>query len=330
MHSRRNLLTSTLAVAALGAAAPLASAQDDFPNKPLTIIVPHPAGGVPDIVARSIGKELSARLSQPVIVDNRAGANGNIGSTYVARTAPADGYTILVGSTSTLAINPHIQKSMPFDPLKDLQPLTLTHEMPNVLLASTTTATPFRSVAEVVKAAKAKPGSIAYGSNGLGNSSHIAGVLFAKQAGIELIHVPYRGGPPAVSDLMAGQIPLMFHSLPAVGSLKGNEKVRVLAVTDTKRSPYLPDVPTFAELGYPEVVIKVWSGLFVRKGTPAPIVQRLSREIRAVLEMPSVRKPLEAAGYVIVSSTPSELEVLMRRDTEIMGKLVQDAGIQPE
>jgi tripartite-type tricarboxylate transporter receptor subunit TctC len=322
MHS-----ITRIAIAALAGAAALgANAQDNFPNRPLTLVVPYPAGGVADTIARPLAQALGKRLGQAVVIDNRAGANGNIGSAYAAKQQPADGYTILLGSTSTLAVNPHLYKSMGYDPVKDLQPLTLTHQMPNVLVVGA--GTPYKTLADVTAAAKAAPGTLVFGSAGNGNSMHLAGVVFQEKSGARLIHAPYKGGPPALNDVLGGQIPMMFHNLPAVVSFRQAGKVRVLAVADTKRSPVLPDVPTMAEAGVPGVVSIVWNGLLVRRGTPAPIVARLNTELRAVLESPEFRKPLEAQGYEVLSSTPAEFETLLKKDLAAMATTVKQAGVQ--
>jgi tripartite-type tricarboxylate transporter receptor subunit TctC len=320
-------ITHRLALAlAIGAAASAGQAQGSYPERPLTLVVPYPAGGVADTIARPLAQELGKRLGQPVVIDNRAGANGNIGSAFVARQQPADGYTILLGSTSTLAVNPHLYKSTGYDPARDLQPLTLTHQMPNVLVVGA--GTPYKSVAEVVAAAKAQPGKLVYGSAGNGNTMHLAGVVFQEKTGSQLLHVPYKGGPPALNDVLGGQIPMMFHNLPAVVSFRQAGKVRVLAVADTKRSPVLPDVPTMAEAGAPGVVSIVWNGLLVRQGTPPAVVQRLNTELRAILESPAFRKPLEAQGYEVLSSTPAEFETLLRKDLAAMATTVQQADIR--
>ena len=320
-------ITHRLALAlAIGTAASAGQAQGSYPERPLTLVVPYPAGGVADTIARPLAQELGKRLGQPVVIDNRAGANGNIGSAFVARQQPADGYTILLGSTSTLAVNPHLYKSTGYDPARDLQPLTLTHQMPNVLVVGA--GTPYKSVAEVVAAAKAQPGQLVYGSAGNGNTMHLAGVVFQEKTGSQLLHVPYKGGPPALNDVLGGQIPMMFHNLPAVVSFRQAGKLRVLAVADTKRSPVLPDVPTMAEAGAPGVVSIVWNGLLVRQGTPPAGVQRLNTELRAILESPAFRKPLEAQGYEVLSSTPAEFETLLRKDLAAMATTVQQADIR--
>jgi len=302
-----------------------ATAQGAFPDKPLTLVVPYPAGGVADTIARPLAQALGERLGQPVVIDNRAGANGNIGSAWVARQQPADGYTLLLGSTSTLAVNPYLYKSMGYDPVKDLQPLSLTHQMPNVLVVGA--KTPYRKLSEVVDAARGKPGELVFGSAGNGNTMHLAGVVFQEKAGVKMLHVPYKGGPPAFNDVLGGQIPMMFHNLPAVVSFSEAGKVRILAVADTKRSPVLPEVPTFAEAGVPGVVSVVWNGLLVRRGTPAPVVERLNRELRAVLESPAFRKPLEAQGYEVLSSSPAEFEARLTRELAAMQTNIKNADI---
>lgn len=309
-----------------GMAALAAHAQGSFPERPVTLVVPYPAGGVADTIARPLAVELGKRLGQPVVVDNRAGANGNIGSAYVARQQPADGYTLLLGSTSTLAINPHIYKSLGYDPVKDLQSVTLTHQMPNVLVVGA--ATPYKSVAEVVAAAKAAPEKLVYGSAGNGNTMHLAGVVFQEKTGTRLLHVPYKGGPPALNDVLAGQIPMMFHNLPAVVSFQQAGKVRVLAVAGDKRSPVMPDVPTMDEAGAKGVRSNVWNGLLVRRGTPPEVVQRLNAALRSVLESPEFRQPLERQGYEVLSSTPAEFETLRTKELATMATTIKQANIQ--
>lgn len=310
----------------VGTAALAAHAQGSFPERPVTLVVPYPAGGVADTIARPLAVELGKRLGQPVVIDNRAGANGNIGSAYVARQQPADGYTLLLGSTSTLAINPHIYKSLGYDPIKDLQSLTLTHQMPNVLVVGA--AIPYKSVAEVVAAAKAAPEKLVYGSAGNGNTMHLAGVVFQDKTGTRLLHVPYKGGPPALNDVLAGQIPMMFHNLPAVVGFQQAGKVRVLAVAGDKRSPVMPDVPTMDEAGAKGVRSNVWNGLLVRRGTPPEIVQRLNTALRSVLESPEFRQPLERQGYEVLSSTPAEFETLRTRELATMATTIKQANIQ--
>lgn len=306
-------------------AASAVSAQTAYPVRPVTLVVPYPAGGVADTIARPLAMELGNRLGQPVVIDNRAGANGNIGSLFVAR-QPADGYTILLGSTSTLAVNPHIYPSIGYDPIKDLQPITLTHQMPNVLVVGA--KAPYQNVAEVVAAAKADPGALVYGSAGNGNSMHLAGVAFQEKTGTRLMHVPYRGGPPALNDVLAGTIPMMFHNLPAVVSHRKAGSVRVLAVADSKRSPVMPDVPTMDEAGATGVYSGVWNGLLLPQGASPEVVARLNKELRSILESEAFKAPFESIGYEVISSTPEQFQALLIKDSAAMAETVKKAAIE--
>jgi tripartite-type tricarboxylate transporter receptor subunit TctC len=319
---------AALAVQAMGlAAAPaLAQPKPDYPGKPIVLVVPQPAGGAADQFARPFGQALSQRLGQPVIIDNRPGANGNIAAAYVAHNQPADGYTVFFGSVSTLAVNPHLYKATGFDALKDFQPITLTNQTPNVLVVGA--ATPYKTVADVVAAAKKAPGTLSFGSAGNGNTMHLTGLQFEASTGTQLIHVPYKGGPAALNDVMGGQIPMMFHNLSAVLAQEKGGRVRVLAVADTQRSRLLPNVPTMAEAGAPGVVQLAWSGMLVRAGTPAPVVDKLHKEMEAILKDPAFRKPLEAQGFDILSSTPQEFTERLKADYATMGDVIKAGNVQ--
>ena len=301
-----------------------AAAQGDYPVKPVTYVVPYPPGGAADVFARQLAQKLGERLGKPVIVENRAGANGNIGSDYVAK-GPADGYTILLGSASTITINPHLYGAqMPYDPIKDLQPVSGTHEMANVLVVNA--STPYRTVADVVAAAKARPGALAYASAGNGNTMHLAGEQFKMQANIDLLHIPYKGGPPALNDVLGGQVPMMFNNLPAIVPLVRGGKLRALGVATLKRSPLLPEVPTMEEAGLKGYVSTVWNGVFIRAGTPRPIVDRLNREIVAVLNSPETKRSLEEQGFDAIPSTPEQFSDLIRAEFPRWGAVVRASG----
>ena len=309
---------------ALAGLAPGALAQADYPSRTVTFVVPYPPGGAADVFARQLALKLAERLGQAVVVDNRAGANGNIGSAAVVKAA-ADGYTLLLGTASTVAINPHLYgRNMPYDTVKDLQPVSGTHSMANVLVVNP--ATPYKTVQDVVAAAKARPGELAYASAGNGNTMHLAGEQFRMQAGIDLMHVPYKGGPPALNDVLAGQVPMMFNNLPAVVPLARSGKLRALAVATLKRSPLLPDVPTMEEAGFKGYVSTVWNGVFVRAGTPRPIVERISREINMILSNPEMRRSLEEQGYDVIPSTPDDFAALVRAELPRWGAVVQQSG----
>ena len=312
-----------LTLAALCVAAP-AVAQSDYPSRPITFVVPYPPGGAADVFARQLAGDLAKRLGQPVVVDNRAGANGNVGSASVVK-APADGYTLLLGTASTVAINPHLYgKNMPYDPLKDLQPVSGTHSMANVLVVNP--ATPYKTVQDVVAAAKAKPGALAYASAGNGNTMHLAGEQFRAQAGIELLHIPYKGGPPAMNDVLGGQVPMMFNNLPAILPMVKSGKLRALAVATPQRSRLLPDVPTMEEAGFKGYVSTVWNGVYVRAGSPRAAVERLNREIVAALGGAELRGSLEAQGFDLIPTTPEQLGQLAQTDSVRWGAVVKASG----
>ncbi|WP_454690179.1 Bug family tripartite tricarboxylate transporter substrate binding protein [Achromobacter aloeverae] len=321
----RALLTGALALTASTLLPQAAQAASGYPNQPITIVVPQPPGGAADQFARPFGQALGKVLGESVIILNRPGANGNIAAANVARITPADGYTIFYGSISTLAVNPHLYKDAGFDPLKDFQPLTLTNQTPNVLLVGA--QTPYHSVADVIAAAKAKPGALAFGSAGNGNTMHLVGLQFQSKAGVQLMHIPYKGGPAALNDVLAGQIPMMFHNLSAVVPFHNSGKIRVLAVADTKRSPLLPDVPTMAEVGLPGVESVAWSGMLVRAGTPAPIVEKLNAAMRKILDDPAFRKPMEAQGFEVLSSTPDEFTARLKKDYQSMGDVIRAGNV---
>jgi tripartite-type tricarboxylate transporter receptor subunit TctC len=311
-------------VFALFAVAVSAAAQSDYPNRPLTFVVPYPPGGAADVFARQLAGDLAKRLGQPVVVDNRAGANGNVGSASVVK-APADGYTLLLGTASTVAINPHLYgKNMPYEPLKDLQPVSGTHSMANVLVVNP--ATPYKTVQDVVAAAKAKPGALTYASAGNGNTMHLAGEQFRAQAGIDLLHIPYKGGPPAMNDVLGGQVPMMFNNLPAILPMVKSGKLRALAVATPQRSRLMPDVPTMEEAGFKGYVSTVWNGVYVRAGTPRAAVERLNREIVAALGSAELRGSLEAQGFDLIPTTPEQLGQLGQTDSVRWGAVVKASG----
>ncbi|WP_179283889.1 Bug family tripartite tricarboxylate transporter substrate binding protein [Bordetella genomosp. 10] len=305
-----------------------ACAAASYPDRPLTFVVPYPPGGAADQFARPFAQALGDRLRQSVIVENRPGANGNIGSAYVAQRMPADGYALLLGSLSTLAINPHIYPSMGYSVLDDLQPVSLTHSMPNVLVVGADT--PYRTLAQLIDAAKRQPGKIEYGSAGIGNTMHMAAELFQLRASIKLLHVPYKGGPEALNDVLGGRIPMMFNNLPAIVPLVQAGKLRALAIADDKRSPLLPGVPTMREAGIADANSVVWNGILVRHGTPPALVAQLNAAMGAVLADPKFRKLLTSQGYDILSSTPEEFATLLRKDYAAMGDLVKRANIKME
>ncbi|GKS99243.1 tripartite tricarboxylate transporter substrate binding protein [Acidovorax sp. SUPP3434] len=318
---RRTLLAAALVVAAT-AAVPTAFAQA-FPNKPITIIVPFAAGGTTDILARVIGQGLSAELGQSVVVDNRAGAGGNIGGQMAAR-APADGYTLFMGTVGTHAINAALYKKMPFDPVKDFAPLTRVANVPNLLVANPNQ--PYKTVQELIAYAKANPGKVNFGSSGSGSSIHLSGELFKSMAKVDMQHVPYKGSAPAVTDLLGNQIGIMFDNMPSAIQHVRSGKLRPIAVTTAKRSPELPDVPTIAEAGVPGYEATSWFGMFAPAGTPAPIVAQLNKALVKVLSQPETKKKLADQGAEPVSETPEQFAAFIQAESAKWGKVVKESG----
>ncbi|MEF9999299.1 MAG: tripartite tricarboxylate transporter substrate binding protein [Comamonas sp.] len=313
-------LAAALALGAHG----LAQAQN-FPTKPIKIVVPWAPGGATDVIARVLGQKLGERLGQPVIVENKAGAGGNIGTAAFIREA-ADGHTLLMGTSSTNAINPSLYKDLPFDPVKDFTPIMLVATVPNVLVVPAHSR--FNSVDELVKAAKAEPGKISYGSGGNGSSQHIAAAIFTKVTGSNLMHVPYKGSGPAAADLMAGHIALMFDT-GSVGHIKG-QKLKALAVASSQRVPALPDVKTFEELGYKGVQAAAWYGFYAPAKTPANVADRLNKELNAVLQDAEVKKRLNDYGAIVNGGAREEFARFTGAEIERYRKIIQDAKIAIE
>ncbi|MGJ7496158.1 tripartite tricarboxylate transporter substrate binding protein [Variovorax sp. RT4R15] len=319
----RRWLTHAAAVCALLSAPALVHAQA-WPAKPIRWVVTYPPGGTVDAVARVIAPKLSARLGQPVVIDNRAGAGGAIGGDLVAKSAP-DGYTVMLDA-SNHAQNPALRTKMPFDTLRDLAPVSLLVKVPNVLVVNP--GAPIAGVKELIALAKAKPGEINYASSGNGSAQHLAAELFSSMAGVRMTHVAYKGGGPALTDVMAGQVPVFFASVASGLPYIQGGKLRALAVTGKSRAPVLPQLPTVAESGLPGYEVYEWNGVFVPSGTPAPIVDRLSRELAAVLKDPDVHARLEAIGAEVIGSTPAELDAFRKAEMAKWSKVAKENRIQ--
>jgi len=294
-----------------------------WPSKPVRLVVSYPPGGTVDAVARIVAPRLSAKLGQPVVIDNRGGAGGAIGGDLVAKSAP-DGYTVLLDA-SNHAQNPALRK-MPFDTLRELAPVSLLVKVPNVLVVNP--SAPFKSVADLIAQAKAKPGGINYASSGNGSAQHLAGELFASMAGVQMTHVAYKGGGPALTDVMSGHVPVFFASLASSMPFIKDGKLRPLAVTGKAHAPALPQLPTVAEAGLPGYEVYEWNAVFVPAGTPAPVAERLSKEFAAALKDPEVRGRLEALGAEVIGSTPAELDSFRRAEIAKWTKLAKDNRIQ--
>ena len=302
----------------------LAAQTDNYPSRSIRIVVAFTAGGTTDIIARLVGKKMTEAWGQPVVIDNRPGAGGNLGSALVAK-APPDGYTLLIGSVGPLAINATLYPNMPYDHLKDFAPICLVAEVPNMLVVHPTV--PVHSVQDLVDLARARPGTLNYGSTGNGTTGHLSGELLNEQAKIDLVHVPYRGAT-AVTDLLGGQIQLMFATIPSVIQHVRAGSLRAIAVTSGRRSPALPDIPTVAEAGYPGFEASSWFGFVAPTGTPGPIIRKLHALIADIVRMPDINEQLSSQGADPVGSTPEEFGQYMQRETEKWAKVVKASGIR--
>ncbi|NUZ06909.1 Bug family tripartite tricarboxylate transporter substrate binding protein [Piscinibacter koreensis] len=322
---RRRVLRG-FAAAALASALPFATAQD-YPSHSMRIIVPFAPGGSTDVLARLMGNALSERLGQPVVVDNRAGAGGNIGAAAVAKAAP-DGYTLVMGSIGTHATNGLIYPQMPYDALKDFAPVALIGTVTLVLVVHPSIEA--RSAAELVALLKKKPGEISYASGGVGASQHLAGELFKFMTKTSMQHVPYKGSAGALSDLLAGRVPVMFADLPLVAAHIASGGLKALAVADPERSPALPNVPTVAESGVPGYFANAWYGLFAPAGTPQPVLAKLQGEITAILKQPAIRKTMIEQGASPSGLVGADLRRFQENEVKRWGEVVRTAGIKME
>lgn len=319
----------TLATAVLGLAAALATpaAQAGYPERPIRWIVPFPAAGAMDNIARTLGEEMSQTLGQSIVVENRPGAGGNIGAELVAR-SPADGYTMLIVANG-MAVNPALYRKLTYDPIKDFAPVSLLAVVPNVLVANKA-KTSAKTVPEVIASAKSQPGKYTYASAGNGTSIHLAGELFTSMAGVELLHVPYKGSGPAVTDLLGGQVDYMFDSITSAKPHIDAGKLTAIAVTTSKRSATLPNVPTVAEAGLPGYELSPWFAAFVPAGTPPAVIESLNRAMVEALRKPAVQKRLAAIGAEPIGSTPAELKQHLAKETDKWGKLIRTRGIRAD
>jgi tripartite-type tricarboxylate transporter receptor subunit TctC len=294
-----------------------------FPNKPIRIVVPFPAGGTTDVLARAAAQKLTDTLGQPALVDNRPGAGGNIGAELVAK-SPPDGYTLLMGTVGTHAINPALYPKLPYDHVRDFAPVILVAGVPNVLVVNP--SLPVNSVQELVAYAKANPGKLNFASSGSGTSIHLSGELFKTAAGLSMTHVPYKGSSPALMDLIGGQVQLMFDNLPsALPQIKAG-KLKALGVTSRERAPALPDVPTIAESGFPGFEASSWFGLLAPAGTPQPVIAKLNVEVAKWLASPEAKEKLLAQGANAAGGTPEDFAKHIAAETAKWQKVVKESG----
>jgi tripartite-type tricarboxylate transporter receptor subunit TctC len=324
------MLLVRIAAAAAFATAVLhigSAAAQAYPSKPIRLMVPFPPGGSTDIVARIVAQKLSAQLGQPMVVENRGGAGGTIGAAVVAKAAP-DGYSLLVGTTSTHVVAPSVYAKLEYDPAKDFAPVSLMAVTPYLLVVNP--AVQAKTVQELVDLMRAQPGRLNYASAGIGSTTHLAMEMLKSASGTFALHIPYNGNGPAGAAVVAGQVEILFGSLPAVLPQAKSGRVRALAVGTLKRSPSLPEVPTVAESGYPGFDASLWLALMAPAGTPAPVIERLHREVLAAVSAPDARELLDKNGAEVLTSTPAELAAMIRDGVARYGKIVKQAGVQAQ
>ena len=309
------------------AALNLAHAQSNYPSKPITVIVPYGAGGSADSRSRQLAQRMSLMLKQPFVIENKAGAGGNIGTEFVARAAP-DGYTIGMGNFAPLAVNKTLFGNLRYDPETDLSPIILIEKGPLILVVNPNSQ--YKSIQDIVAAAKAKPGTLTFSSGGIGGSHQLSAELFMQNAGIQMIHVPYKSGSAALTDLMAGNVDMMFDQMySAVPSIRA-DKLRPIAITSKKRSPLFPNLPSFAELGYPKVEVLNWQGFIAPAGTPKPIIDKLNKAANEALKDPQLRELMLSQGNEIGGGTPAEFAALIKSEAAKWSAVVKAGNIKPE
>lgn len=307
---------------ALGSFTVFVAHSQPYPTRPIRLVVPYPPGGGTDIIARIVGQKLTENLGQQIIVDNRGGAGGTIGTDIAAKSVP-DGYTILMAPTSHV-INPSIYSKLPYDTVKDFVPITFAVSATILLVVHP--SVPAKSVKELIALAKARPGQLNFGSAGNGTVFHLAAELFKRQAGIDMVHVPFKGGGPTIANLVAGQVSLAFETMLALSPFLKAGRVRALAVASAKRSSVMPELPTIAELGFPSIVAENWYGVYAPAGTSKAIISRLNTEIVKILRTQEVKERFQGLGTEVVASTPEELAEYIRTEIEKWSKTAKEAG----
>ena len=324
MRGKRLGLRNLFGLAVIATAVNNFALAQEYPVKAIRFIAPNLPGGPTDILARLIGQKLAESFGHPVVIENRAGAGGNIGTELAAKSAP-DGYTLLMGAVATHAINPSLYSKIPYDPVKDFAPVALVAQVPNILVVNP--AVPAKTVRELIDLARAKPGTLNFGSGSTGSTGHLAGELFNTMAGVKMVHIPYKGAAPATADLLGGQVQLMFDNLAsALPNVKAG-KLRALAVTTLARSPAIPELPTIAESGLPGFDLTTWFGLLVPAGTPPEIVARLNAEIVRALDAKDMRERLDKMGAEPLSNnTPERFAAFIRSEAAKYARVVKDSG----
>ena len=325
--TRRLILSGAASLALVAALTPSALAQDAYPEGPITLVVPFPPGGTLDTAARLIAAELETSMGQPILVDNRSGAGGNIGADFVAKSEP-DGYTILMGALSTHGVNVSLYPDMPFDPVADFAPVTMVATTPNILVVGSDIEA--ETLAEFIELAKAEPDGFTFSSGSSGSAGHLAGELLKSATGVEFTHVPYRGSAPALQAVLAGEVQFIFDNLASASSHIGAGTLRPLAVTTAERSAFAPDVPTMAEAGIEGFDITTWFGILAPAGTPEPIIERLNTDIHAALASERLTQALAAQGTEATPSSPQEFADFIASEIETYAAIIDEAGISLE
>jgi tripartite-type tricarboxylate transporter receptor subunit TctC len=323
----RTVLIAKLAAAAAALFVVGSAAAQQYPSKPIRLMVPFPPGGSTDIVARIVAQRLGTQLGQQLVIENRGGAGGTLGTAVVAKASP-DGYTLVVGTTSTHVVAPSVYQKLEYDPVKDFAPISLMAVTPYLLVVNPNVQA--KSVKELVELMKAQPGKLNYASAGVGSTTHLAMEMLKGASNTYALHIPYNGNGPAGTAVIAGQVEILFGSLPAVLPHAKSGKVRALAVGTLKRSPSLPDVPTVAESGYPGFDASLWLAIMAPAGTPAPVVERLNKEVIAAVSAKDTAELLDKNGAEPVTSTPAELAAMIKDGVVKYAKVVKDAGVKPE
>ena len=322
---KRSTFLTALSTALLSAITLPALAQDNYPSKTIRFVVPYPPGGPTDLMARMLQSELSSRLGVTVVIDNKGGAGGNLGSAEVAKQAPADGYTLLLAASGPMAVNPSLFRNMPFEPLVDLTPVIQISSFPLVLEVHPSVGV--KTVKELVALAQKSDTKLSFASAGNGTPQHLAGEMFNTQMNVKIAHIPYRGAGPALNDLLGGQVQVMFDVLgSSLPHIQGG-RLQPLAVTSAKRHASLPNVPTMVEAGIAGYEFTAWHGVAVRAGTPAPIVQKLNATLNAIFNDAEFKKKWEAIGTPVVGGTPQQFADLIRKDSARLGLIVKNAGV---
>jgi len=314
-------------VTSLAASANAWAQADGYPSRPITILVPFAAGGSSDVVMRLVSKRVAESINQTIVIENRPGGSGNVAAMAI-KNAPRDGYLLMMGHTGSHAINATLYTDLKFDPVRDFAPVTPLISFNNVLIVPENS--PATSARDVVALARSKPDGLVYASQGVGTGGHLLGVILAKQTGTKLVHVPYRGVAPAVTDMVAGRLDLMFSSYLTAAPHIESGKLRMLAIAGSARHPIMPNVPTMAEAGFPGVQMDQWFGLFAPAGTPAPIIRKLNAEFVKALESDEVRNTLLPQGSIIIPGKPEDLAAMVARDIVRLGEVVRESGAKPE